>query len=121
MIPMISLFIEPRTLCRRNRRLPIIDVVSGHQPSYSADRRIVDVQNDEDFTLSIGEWFRLDPNAICRELLVTSPTLISEMLDVSAVAAMAHRTAKANYAREIRAFRALGIWTRALKIGNFAA
>jgi asparagine synthase (glutamine-hydrolysing) len=75
------------------------------------------------FTVPIGEWFRQDLYPMCRELLVTSPTLVSEMFDVPAVAAMVedHRAGKANYTREIRAFLALEIWARAFEIGNIAA
>jgi len=75
------------------------------------------------FTVPIGEWFRQDLYPMCRELLVTSPTLVSEMFDVSAVAAMVedHRTGNANYTREIRAFLALEIWARAFNVGNLTA
>lgn len=80
-------------------------------------------RNKQMFTVPIGEWFRQDLYPMCRELLVTSPTLVSEMFDVSAVAAMVedHRAGKANYTREIRAFLALEIWARAFKIGTLAA
>lgn len=75
------------------------------------------------FTVPIGEWFRQDLYSMCRELLVASPTLVSEMFDIPALAVMIddHRAGKVNYTREIRAILALEIWARAFKIGNFAA
>lgn len=70
------------------------------------------------FTVPIGEWFRTDLYPLCRELLVTSPTLVAQLFDVPAIAALvdAHRDGKANYTREIRALLALEIWARAFGV-----
>jgi asparagine synthase (glutamine-hydrolysing) len=67
------------------------------------------------FTVPIGEWFRKDLYPLCRELLVTQPTLVARLFDTSAVGSLleGHRSGKVNYTREIRALLALEIWARA--------
>ena len=70
------------------------------------------------FTVPIGEWFRQGLYGLCRELLVTHPTLVARLFDISAVNVLieGHRAGHANHTREIRALLALEIWARAFSV-----
>jgi asparagine synthase (glutamine-hydrolysing) len=70
------------------------------------------------FTVPIGEWFRKDLYAMCRELLVTAPTIAARLFDVSAISTMleAHRIGRANFTREIRALIAIEFWARSFAV-----
>jgi asparagine synthase (glutamine-hydrolysing) len=75
------------------------------------------------FTVPIGEWFRNELYPMCRQHLVTSPTLVAALFDAPSMEGMleAHRAGRANYTRELRALLAIEIWSRAFGVQDLQA
>jgi asparagine synthase (glutamine-hydrolysing) len=66
------------------------------------------------FTVPVGEWFKGEMAAWCRDMLLSERTQARRLFEPVRVAAMldAHQAGTANYTREIRALIAVEIWHR---------